>query len=93
MPKMIAGWQEKIDLSQQITHFHANGVAYPRIPFGGEAVYMEFLGEPDYTHCGDCAALIGQLHVCHPHGSCDIEECPKCHEQLLSCDCEFDEEA
>jgi hypothetical protein len=33
--------------------------------------------------CGDCNAGDGQLH----HGSCDLERCPICDGQLLSCDC------
>jgi len=32
--------------------------------------------------CDDCAAAIGQYHVL----GCDIEQCPKCKGQLLSCD-------
>jgi hypothetical protein len=31
--------------------------------------------------CGDCAALPAQLH----HLGCDIEECPRCSRQLISC--------
>ena len=37
--------------------------------------------------CGDCAALPGNYH----HVGCDIEECPRCHGQLLSCDCVIEE--
>jgi hypothetical protein len=33
--------------------------------------------------CGDCAALPGNYH----HVGCDLEECPRCGGQLLSCDC------
>jgi len=36
-------------------------------------------------HCGDCGRLEGQLHI----AGCDIERCPKCHGQLLSCACDF----
>jgi hypothetical protein len=83
-----AVYQDEIEDSQDETHFHVNGVPFARIRFGGEARYMEFLGEPDYTHCGDCAVALGQIHV----RGCDIEECPKCHRQLLSCGCQFDED-
>ena len=38
--------------------------------------------------CGDCWAAPGKLH----HLGCDIEECPRCHEQLFSCDCWPDED-
>lgn len=35
--------------------------------------------------CGDCGAKEGEYHS----DGCDIERCPKCNGQLLSCDCEF----
>lgn len=34
--------------------------------------------------CHDCGAKAGQFH----HWGCDMERCPKCGHQLLSCDCE-----
>lgn len=33
--------------------------------------------------CHDCNALIGEYH----HLGCDCERCPKCHGQLISCEC------
>ena len=33
--------------------------------------------------CGDCYAVPGNYH----HFGCDIEECPRCHGQLISCMC------
>jgi ribA/ribD-fused uncharacterized protein len=37
----------------------------------------------DYGTCGDCGAKEGELHL----ENCDLERCPVCHRQLLSCDC------
>jgi hypothetical protein len=55
------------------------------IPFGAERRY----GIPErvlaaVTHCGDCGVSKGGVH----HHGCDVEECPLCHGQYLSCDCD-----
>ncbi len=33
--------------------------------------------------CGDCATPAGGLH----HPGCDLEACPRCRGQLISCGC------
>ena len=33
--------------------------------------------------CHDCNARAGDYHM----PGCDVEECPFCHEQLISCNC------
>lgn len=39
--------------------------------------------ERDISKCGDCGVIEGELH----HPGCDMERCPKCGNQLLSCCC------
>ena len=39
-----------------------------------------------FGRCGDCGAKNGQFH----HGNCDVERCPKCGGQLISCDCDVE---
>jgi len=39
-------------------------------------------------HCHDCNVTKGQLH----HPGCDMERCPTCHGQLISCSCEDGDE-
>jgi hypothetical protein len=33
--------------------------------------------------CGDCGAKAGRLH----HLGCDLEGCPRCRRQLITCGC------
>ena len=55
------------------------------IPYGSESRYSS----PPLGHrCHDCDALPGHYH----HPGCDMEECPRCHRQLIGCDCEPIEE-
>lgn len=60
------------------THVKINGVVYKRDTenrFGG------------IGRCGDCGAPYGTPH----HPNCDIEQCPVCGGQLLSCGCGGDD--
>jgi hypothetical protein len=38
------------------------------------------------TKCPDCGAPVGERH----RGSCDIEPCPRCGRQSISCDCIYE---
>ncbi|HNJ98744.1 MAG TPA: hypothetical protein PLV13_11500 [Ilumatobacteraceae bacterium] len=39
------------------------------------------------ARCGDCGVADGGFH----HPGCDLQSCPACGRQLLSCGCRFDE--
>jgi hypothetical protein len=56
------------------------GVSYQLIIYGNETRFPQPF-ESEY--CPDCGTPKGKYH----HSTCDIEECPKCHRQLLSCYC------
>jgi hypothetical protein len=58
-----------------------DGIPRPRIRWGREAHWPR-----SKDRCGDCHVVPGQLH----HLGCDLEECPACRQQLLSCGCWHD---
>lgn len=81
------GQQSEIDQSQappdqSLTHVTIEGISHARIRYGKE------LGMEDESEfCGDCFATVRQYHEI----GCDIEECPKCHRQMISCGCSVEE--
>ena len=56
---------------------------YARIPYGDarEQWPSDEMAPPDQCH--GCGVTFGQRH----HTDCDIERCPQCRGQLLSCGC------
>lgn len=83
--RMAKSWPRKIQAAQKITVVCIAEKNYPRIRYGDE---KEDWGANDGLPCGDCAVLKGQFHVV----GCDIERCPCCRDQLISCDCDMDED-
>lgn len=79
---MIEGWPERIQAAQRHTHLLNSGLPLPRIPYGNE---QDDWGAEDHP-CEDCRVMKGELHV----PGCDGEECPSCHGQLITCDCDTD---
>ena len=56
-----------------------DGIPRARIRHGSEKEPVMREGDP----CGDCLAPWGALH----HPGCDLEECPRCGGQAITCGC------
>jgi hypothetical protein len=80
--KVVSYWPARIEKAQQITTYTIGGKEFGRIRYGDES---DDWGS-DRHPCGDCAVVKGQFHV----PNCDVEECPNCRGQVLSCDCEYE---
>lgn len=62
---------------------------YPRIKYGHET-RANYGRNDDGSmmkdwRCSDCGCFTDNFH----HPGCDVEECPRCHRQFISCDCNW----
>lgn len=77
---MISGWLAKIKAAQHNKHITIEGKSYTRVKYGDEE---EDWGAEEHL-CHDCGVKKNQFHV----RGCDVERCPKCKLQLITCGCE-----
>jgi hypothetical protein len=80
--RMVSYWPKKIREAQK--HKSISVVqSFGRIKYGDESMDWG----ASRTPCHDCGVVKGQFHV----PSCDVEECPICGGQAISCECNDDE--
>lgn len=82
----VAAFENDIALAQKHKHFiNSDGVIRERVKLGDEHKYIEDKEVSLYVwpYCDDCTAKQGEYHLEH----CDLEICPFCYGQALSCDC------
>ena len=83
--QMSEDWPEQIRAAQTKTTLVIDGKTIRRIPYGREKGWGP---GHDRRPCHDCCVLSGELHV----PGCDVEQCPSCRNQLISCLCLHDEQ-
>lgn len=79
---MTRDWAQALAAAQEQSLYRSESELLPRIPFG-----LEGFRNPENARtepCRHCGTIFGKLH----DPGCDYEECPVCHGQVMSCDCD-----
>lgn len=72
-------YEDEVAAAQQVRAYMIDGREFVRIGYGSEQEDWD----ADHGPCHDCGVKKGQRHVM----GCDIERCPRCGGQVISCEC------
>jgi len=75
----------KVDSCIKLPFVYEDGESLDPLKYGED--WVEEVGDLS-ERCHDCNCNKGNYH----HRGCDMERCPRCQGQALSCDCELKEE-
>jgi len=70
---------------EQNSRCHTNKDVTHKMPFEqiGKKIWQRIPHTDAEGTCGDCGVAAGQYH----HAGCDLEVCPRCRGQAISCEC------
>ena len=75
-------WHGSKRLKVAPVQFVINSQEFDRIPYG------EHEDDLDRPKCDDCGVPRGKLHEI----GCDLEPCPRCGGQAITCDCFYEDD-
>ena len=77
--RVTPDWPNQIHRAQDVRSCFPVGRQMDRVPYGSERIDWG----AEERACHDCAVIKGELHV----PGCDVERCPWCDGQKISCPC------
>ena len=80
----VCSWcdrEMRVAMSCSVGAMHLDGKRVDKVPWGRD-------GRHERGKCHDCGVVSGGFH----HLGCDMQRCPLCRRQMMSCGCRFDED-